>query len=379
MKKIFFWSPHIDPQVATVKSVYNSIKSLSRYKKDLSLTILNVFGEWDNFNHQNIKKIDLIRNENFINHKFKGFLNSRILYLKIFFNSYFPLKKTLKQTSPDYLIIHLITVVPILLFIFNKLQTKLILRISGLPKLNFLRYLLWKIASKKIDFVICPTKETQNYLIKKKIFSSKKIFFIPDPIIDIKKINILKNQKLDHNITKPYFLCIGRFTKQKNHIFLLNFFKNNDYFLKEFQVVIIGDGELKKKYDYIIKSENLKDKVKILSYKSNVYNYIKNSKCIISCSLWEDPGFIMVEAASIGITIITSDCPNGPKEFIDSGNCGFIFRSNNEDSLKKELNNYLNSSNNEIKTKLINAKRKSKKYTPFYNSMRLYDILQTKL
>ena len=33
MKKIFFWSPHIDPQVATVKSVINSLKSLLNIKK----------------------------------------------------------------------------------------------------------------------------------------------------------------------------------------------------------------------------------------------------------------------------------------------------------------------------------------------------------
>ena len=48
------------------------------------------------------------------------------------------------------------------MFVLNNFKTKLILRISGRPKLNFLRYLLWKIASKKIKYVICPTEETKQ-------------------------------------------------------------------------------------------------------------------------------------------------------------------------------------------------------------------------
>ena len=86
------------------------------------------------------------------------------------------------------MIIHLITSIPILLFIFNKFKTELILRISGYPKLNFFRFCLWKIASVKIKYVICPTEETKKFFIKKKIFDKKQVIFIPDPILDIKKL-----------------------------------------------------------------------------------------------------------------------------------------------------------------------------------------------
>ena len=46
-------------------------------------------------------------------------------------------------------------------------KTKLILRVSGFPKLNLFRFLIWKIASKKIKYIICPTEETRNFLLKK--------------------------------------------------------------------------------------------------------------------------------------------------------------------------------------------------------------------
>ena len=366
MKKVFFWSPHIDPQIATVKSVSNSMRSLSKYHKNLDLTLINVFGEWDKFSFDNISIENLLNNKNILKKKFKGFLNSRVLYFQILFFSYLPLKKILDKKKPDYLIIHLLTSIPLVLFYFNKFQTKLILRISGLPKLNFFRYCLWKLASSKIKFVICPTEETKNFLLKKKIFDPKKIIFIPDPIIEIRKMNILKNKTIDVFCDKPYFLCIGRFTKQKNHVFLLNFFKKNPIYLNKFKLIIIGQGELSEKYNKIIKTEKLKDCIQILNYKENVLNYIKNANCLISPSLWEDPGFVMIEAASIGTPIITSDCPNGPKEFIGNNECGFIFSSNNEKSFKKTLDAYLNSSKYDIKLK---------RYNLFYNSLKFLKVI----
>ena len=375
MKKNYFWSPHINPQIATLKSVSNSLNSLTRYEKKSKNFLINVFGEWDEHNFINVDKIDLTSNKNLKKKKFKGFINSRFLYLLIFFSSYFPLKKILIKNKPDFLIIHLITSIPILLFIFNKFKTELILRISGYPKLNLFRSCLWKIASTKIKYVVCPTEETKNFLLKKKIFDKKQLIFIPDPILDIKKINILKKEKLETKFKEPFFLSVGRFTKQKNHIFLINFFSKNLQYLENYKLVIIGQGELENNYYKTIKEKKLENKIEILGYKKNIFKYLYNAKCVISCSLWEDPGFIMIESACVGTPIISSDCPSGPKEFIGKNENGFIFNSNDEVSFKKALDEFIISSKDSINKKLINAKKRSKLYTCFYNSKKLSNII----
>ncbi len=375
MKKNYFWSPHIDPQIATVKSVINSINSLTKYKKNSKNFLINVFGEWDNYNLNKINKIDLITNRKLKKKKFKGFLNSRFLYFSIFFSSYFPLKKVLIKDKPDFLIIHLITSIPILLFIFNKFKTELILRISGYPKLNFFRFILWKIASTKIKYIICPTKETKYFLLEKNIFKRNQVIYIPDPILNIKKINNLKREKLENNFTKPFFLSVGRFTKQKNHIFLINFFSKNLHYLKDYKLIIIGQGELESYYNKIIKDKKLENKIEILGYKNNIFKYLYNANCVISCSLWEDPGFVMVESACVGTPIISSDCPSGPKEFIGKNENGFIFNLNDEGSFRQALDDFMISSKDIINKKLISAKKRSKLYTCFNNSKKLSNIL----
>ena len=210
MKKNYFWSPHIDPQVATKKSVFNSLNFLAKFEKKFECVLINVFGEWDEFKSDKIKKINLIENRDLLRKKFKGFFNSRYLYFLIFFYSYFRLKRILNIDKPDHLIVHLITSIPLLMFIFNDFKTNLVLRVSGFPKLNVFRFLIWKIVSKKIKYVICPTEETRNFLLKKNIFEENQLIHIPDPILNINQINILKRRDLDYKITKPYYLSIGR-------------------------------------------------------------------------------------------------------------------------------------------------------------------------
>ena len=167
MKKNFFWSPHIDPQVATLRSVSNTLNYLNKYEKKSKNFLINVFGEWDEYNSKSVEKINLTNNKILKQKNSKDFFHSRLFIYQFFFFSYFPLKRILNNDKPNYLIVHLITSVPLLMFIMNKFETRLILRISGYPKLNFFRFFLWKFAANKIRYVICPTQETKSLLLKK--------------------------------------------------------------------------------------------------------------------------------------------------------------------------------------------------------------------
>ena len=67
---------------------------------------------------------------------------------------------------------------------------------------------------------------------------------------------------------------------------------------------------------------------------------MRNSEIFILSSLWEEVGFVMIEAAICNSYIISSDCPNGPKEFLNNGKNGILFRNNSKKALLKSLINY---------------------------------------
>ncbi len=248
-KKVFYWSPHINREVATVKAVLNSAYGLKKYNKNFEPTIINAFGEWNEFSNDfgtkdiNTKKLIDLKKKLPIN----GYLQSRIFYIYFSILSIFPLYKLIKNEKPDYLIIHLITVPVLILAILFKFKTKFILRISGYPKLNILRKLFWKLSSKKIFKVFTPTEVTKNLLLKEKIFKIDQTFLLSDPIITVRKIPQLKNCEIDKNLKdKSFILSIGRLTKQKNFKFLIDNFSEIKEIFGDTKLVIIGSGEEKK-------------------------------------------------------------------------------------------------------------------------------------
>ena len=114
-----------------------------------------------------------------------------------------------------------------------------------------------------------------------------------------------------------------------------------------------------------------------MGHKENIYDYLKKSKFFILPSLWEDPGFVILEAAFLNKTIFSSDCPNGPIEILDNGKNGFLFESNSSDSFQKKFEDLLSTSNSDILRKKVKLKKKSKEFTLFNHYKILKSILKS--
>ena len=333
-KEIFYWSPFTS-RVATINAVVNSAFSLKKYSKgNYKISILNASGEWNTFsesiNKKNIDLIDLNKSKYLSNKNLDGFIQSRFAYIYVFFRSFISLKKLIKSRNPHFLIIHLITSLPLFLFTIFNFNTKLILRISGLPKMNFIRKIFWKLALKNVYKITCPTEATKKDLIELKICKSEKICVLYDPIIIFNEIIKKKNEEIEKKFEGDYFVAIGRLTKQKNFKFLINCFKKIIDKNKKLKLYIIGSGEENHNLQEIIANLELKNNVELLGYVKNIFPILSKSKCFILSSLWEDPGFVIVEAAALNIPIISSDCKNGPYEILNGGDGGYLYKTNNE-------------------------------------------------
>ena len=211
------------------------------------------------------------------------------------------------------------------------------------------------------------------------IFDNKKIYFLPDAIIKIKKLKKEKKFTFDENIpkNKKIILSAGRLTKQKNFSYLINefseFLKTND----EFVLLILGDGEKKEELSKLIFKEGIQNKVFLLGHKHNIYNYMHSSNVFVLSSLWEDPGFVIVEAALCNLFVISSNCPNGPKEFLDYGKRGILFESNKEKEIFRSLQKFNQMDKNEIFNCKLKLKKEAKKYTIFKHYVQLSKILNS--
>ena len=382
MNKIFYWSPFAS-EVATVKSVINSIESIKQFKKEnyYKVSIINAVKEWDGFSDiLKKKKIDLIDLNNssfFKRFKKDGFLRSRFVYWYIFIKCFFPLSRLLIKEKPNFLIIHLITSLPLVLFCLKKFDTKLILRVSGLPKMNFLRKTLWKIACKNIYKITCPTKATFENLSKFD-FLRDKLEILYDPILNINDINKSKSKKviISDEIykiiqTRRFMLSIGRFTRQKNFIFYLECIPEILKLDKDLHFIFIGKGEEREKILNYSKKLNISEKIFLIEETDNVHYFMKKAEALVLTSLWEDPGFVIIEAGFNNCSVISSDCPNGPLEVVRNDG-GFLFNSNSKKSLISVFKDFLKSSEEDKYLKKIKLKKRIKKFTLFQHQKKLF-------
>ena len=382
-KRIFYWSPCLNP-VGTVKSTLNSAVSAVQYGSNFfDVTLINACGEWDEY-------LDYFKENHvkIINFKYKffkylpkhGYVQSRFSYIMIFLFCFFPLIKLIKSNKPEFFIAHLITSLPLTIMNLLKTDTKFILRISGMPKLNLIRRSFWKIISTKLYMVTSPSIELMNKLVNINLFNQNKISFLPDAIIDIKQFIFKKNSEIQNFQTfekKRIIFAAGRLTKQKNFSYLIDefstFLQNN----KDFILLILGDGEEKSKLEKQIIKKKLQKNVYLIGHVNNVFKYFKKGEVFVLSSLWEEVGFVMVEAALTNLFVISSNCPNGPKEFLSNGRYGILFENNKKGELSNSLIKYTNLK--DLKKHKFEIKKNTKQYTKYRHFLKLKNILKNNI
>ena len=183
-----------------------------------------------------------------------------------------------------------------------------------------------------------------------------------------------KSISIDEN-DNGFFIAVGRLTKQKNFMYLIDEFKKFLNIYPNEKLFIFGDGELKKKILRKIESNGMSQNIKLCGYTDNIYKYMLKSKAFILSSLWEDPGFVMIESAICNLFVISSNCKNGPKEFLLNGKAGLIYKSNVEEELFKKLEEFMKLDENTKFIRKVLAKKNSRKFTLFRHYLSFKNII----
>ena len=147
--------------------------------------------------------------------------------------------------------------------------------------------------------------------------------------------------------------------------------------LPNFKLIIAGDGEDRSKLSSYIKENNLEKNIFLIGYVKNIFPYINSSQGLILSSLWEDPGFVLLEAGACKIPIFSSDCLQGPKEIIKDNVNGILFKSNDINNFVKNFDRFNSIINNkDLKKKIVlNNLILSKKFSLFSHYLKLDKIL----
>ncbi|MDD1774500.1 MAG: glycosyltransferase [Methanobacterium sp.] len=112
------------------------------------------------------------------------------------------------------------------------------------------------------------------------------------------------------------FINLGRLDRQKGQWFLIRSFKKVVEKNPNARLFILGEGELKEKLKKLIAVLKLEKNVFLLGEQENIFPFLLNSHCFILSSLWEGLPMSLIEALSLNLPVISTDCKTGPREIL---------------------------------------------------------------
>jgi len=144
----------------------------------------------------------------------------------------------------------------------------------------------------------------------------------------------LSDKQID--IDKNFILGIGRLNSLKRFDLLIRSFNDIRDKIKE-DLIILGEGKEKENLKQLIYDLNLKNRVKLLGFKSNPYPYIKNASLVVSASKTEGLSRVLVEALILQTPIVSTHSSESIFEIMDLELKEFVVPIDNQLALSKAI------------------------------------------
>ena len=156
-------------------------------------------------------------------------------------------------------------------------------------------------------------------------------------------------------------VSVGRLEKQKNQELLIEAFSKVINEHPEYSLHIYGEGSQRKHIEELISKLNIESNVYLHGNVKDVHNQIADAEFFVLTSNYEGLSNALLEAVTIGIPCISTDCAGTDQAIIDGKN-GFIVPIGDITSLIDAMNKMINDS--EMRAAFeINSKEISKKFS----------------
>lgn len=237
--------------------------------------------------------------------------------LNIFFSRFFQYRELLKKVKPDVIIsfmwdINLFTIISSVGY-----KSKIIVSERAHPCMGT-QNLFRKFGQKYLYLLANKVVLQTDYV--KKFFSTKvkaKAVVIPNPVEKRKAINY-------GNKNKKVIVAVGRLTEQKNFQLLIDSFSKFHKSFSDYRLEIYGDGPLKSILQNMISNYGLNDYISLMGYASDIDSKMRQASFYVSSSNFEGISNSMLEALSIGLPCICTDCPVGGASLVIKDNVNGI-------------------------------------------------------
>jgi glycosyltransferase involved in cell wall biosynthesis len=144
--------------------------------------------------------------------------------------------------------------------------------------------------------------------------------------IDLESVRARSKEPVDDKwITDPDIrpvVSVSRLESQKNLSLLLRAFETVNERHPDTRLIIVGKGSERRRLSELARSLDIEDVVSFPGYVDNPYGYMRQSAVFVLSSRYEGLPTVLIEALACGCSIVSTDCPYGPREILADGEYG---------------------------------------------------------
>jgi glycosyltransferase involved in cell wall biosynthesis len=186
------------------------------------------------------------------------------------------------------------------------------------------------------DRVVIISRGIAHELQQNASVNADKLVLIPNPI-SLDRIYDLSKEKVHLNgLASIIAISVGRLVPQKNYPLLIKAIAL--VLVKhKIELFILGQGPEEERINQLAQELGIRDHIHLLGFKSNPYAYMKKADLFIISSLYEGFGNVIIEAMSLGLPVISTDCPYGPAEILGDSEYGKLVTLNDANALAQAI------------------------------------------
>jgi glycosyltransferase involved in cell wall biosynthesis len=180
--------------------------------------------------------------------------------------------------------------------------------------------------------VVVQTNTAAEILSQKII--AKRIHVIPNPVNPVEG---------DTTKKKKQIVTVGRLSKEKGHIVLLRAFAQLNY--PDWSLHLVGDGPERESLEKEAALLNISDRVKFYGHLKNFKKILLESQIFVLSSFYEGFPNALLEAMSVPLACVSSNCVAGPADIIEHRVNGLLVETNNVTELAQSLDELIRDEN----------------------------------
>ena len=168
---------------------------------------------------------------------------------------------------------------------------------------------------------------------------AERVFQIYNPL-DFELIMRQSSEAVDHPWfaagAPPVVLAVGKLKPQKDYPTLVRAFarvRANH----EVHLVILGEGEERARIERLIKDLGVEADVDLPGFIDNPFAWMVRASVFVLVSAWEGFSNVLLEGLACGCTVVSTDCPSGPREILADGAFGHLVAVGDDAALAEAI------------------------------------------